>query len=105
MQIEEEFALGARGRLVTWGSLGRVFMARAARSSVADAYSVAGGLIGEMFTRANDGETFIVEQALDFEDGFDVLATIETMAAGAFHRLERREFRFPVAQDESFCRG
>src|ERR1700728_1522348 len=27
------------------------------------------------------------------------------MTAGAFHWLERGEFCFPVAQDESFCRG
>jgi hypothetical protein len=30
----------------------------------------------EMFSRARDCETLFVEQALDFENGFDVLATI-----------------------------
>jgi hypothetical protein len=58
-----------------------------------------------MLAGADDGEAFVVEEALDFEDCFDVFATIETMAAGTFYRLERGKFRFPVAQDESFCGG
>lgn len=105
MQIEEEFALRARRRLVTGTSHGRDFMMRAARGGLANGYSIAGGLIGQMLAGADDGETFVVEQALDFKDGLDVLATIEAMAAGTFQGLERGEFRFPVTQDESFCRG
>ena len=105
MQIEEEFSLSARRRIGARGSHGGAFMMRAARGGVADACAVTGGLVGEMFARSNDGETFVVEQALDLENCFDVLAAIETMAAWTFYRLERRKFRFPVAQDESFCRG
>jgi hypothetical protein len=58
-----------------------------------------------MLAGADDGETFVVKKTLDFENGFDVLAAIEAMAAGAFYRLERGKFCFPVAQDESFGRG
>ena len=67
--------------------------------------AISGGLIGEMFAGADDGETLVVEKALDLENGFDVLAAIKAMSAGAFHGLKRGKFRFPVAQDESFCRG
>ena len=105
MQIEEEFALGARGRVGARGSDGGAFVVRTARGGFANGYSIAGGLIGQMLAGANDGEAFVVEQALDFEDGFDVFATVEAMAAGTFYRLERGKFGFPVAQDESLCGG
>jgi hypothetical protein len=80
-------------------------MMGAARDGFANGHSIAGGLIGQMLAGADDGETFVVEQALDFKDGLDVLATVKAMAAGTFHRLKRGKFRFPVTQDESFCRG
>ena len=105
MQIEEEFALRARRRLVTETSHGRDFMMGAARGGFANGYSIPGGLIGQMFAGANDGEAFVVEETLDFEDRFDVFAAVEAMAAGTFYRLKRGELRFPVAQDESFCGG
>ena len=54
----------------------------------------------EMFARAGDGETLFIEQALDLENGFDIFATIEAMAAGTFHRLQHGKFGFPIAQDE-----
>jgi len=55
--------------------------------------------------RAGNGETFVVEEPLDFKNSFDVFAAVEAMAAGTFHRLERGKFRSPVAQDECLCRG
>ena len=97
MQIEEEFALRARRRLVTGTSHGRGFMMRSARGGFANGYSIAGGLIGQMLAGADDGETFVVEQALDFKDGLDVLATVEAMTAWTFYWLKRGKFRFPVA--------
>ena len=54
----------------------------------------------EMFARAGDRKTLVVEQALDFENGFDVFAAIEAMAARALHRLQHGKFGFPIAQDE-----
>jgi hypothetical protein len=67
-------------------------------------------LIGQMLAGADDGETFVVEQALDFKDGLDVLATIEAMAAGTFQGLERGEFEedkvpgwgYRAAQEKQF---
>ena len=53
-----------------------------------------------MFARAGDGESFLVQQALDFENGLDVFAAVEAMAVGALHRLQHGKFGFPVAQDE-----
>ena len=105
MQIEEEFALCARGRIGAGGSNRDIFMVRSAICGLGQACAVAGGLVSEMFARADDSEAFVVEQALDFKNSFDVLATIETMAAGAFYRLKRGEFGFPIAQDKSFCGG
>jgi len=67
--------------------------------------AISGGLIGEMFAGANDGETLVIEKALDLENSFDVLAAIKAVAAGALHGLKRRKLRFPVAQDESLRRG
>jgi hypothetical protein len=93
VEIEEKLALGAEGGLAAGGGV-----------RVADGLgrgAVAGSFVREIFARAGYGEAFFVEQALDFEDGFDVFAAIEALAAGAFHRLERGEFGFPEAQDES----
>jgi hypothetical protein len=38
----------------------------------------------EMFACPGDGETFFVEQALDFENGFDVFAAIGRWPLGLF---------------------
>src|SRR5580692_1548490 len=57
-----------------------------------------------MLASSGDRETFFVEKAFDFENGFDVVAPIKAMAARAFHGLQRRELGLPVAQDESFRR-
>ena len=58
-----------------------------------------------MFARAGDSESFVVEQALDLENGFDVFAAIQAVAAWAFNRLQRGKFGFPIAKDERFGRG
>src|SRR5580704_2222137 len=63
---------------------------------------VAAREIGKMLAGACDRKTFFVEQAFDLEYRLDVFATVEAMTARAFHRLESREFRFPIAKDESF---
>src|ERR1700735_1003572 len=63
------------------------------------------GVAGKKPSGAGDGKSFVIEQAFNFENGFDVFAAVEAMAAGAFHRLQRGKFRFPVAKDESLGRG
>ena len=61
-------------------------------------------LFREMLSRASDRKTLFVEQALDFEDGLDIFATVEAVPAGAFHRLQRGKLGFPVAQHERLRR-
>ena len=103
MQIEQEFTLRARCRLATNGRsrrFGVSFALRVCSFSTA----VTGGEIGKMLAGAGDRETFFVEEALDFENGFDVVAAVEAMAARTFYGLQRWEFGFPVAQDEGFRR-
>jgi hypothetical protein len=99
VQIEQEFAMRARCRFAA-GVRGGRFRASFAldRGCVSDAVTACE--ICKMLAGASDGEAFLVEQAFDFENGFDVVATVEAVAAGTFHRLQRREFGFPVAQDE-----
>ncbi len=60
---------------------------------------------GEESAGASDGESFVIEQAFNFENRFDVFAAVEAVAAGAFHRLQCRKFRFPVAQHERLGRS
>src|SRR5580700_8223860 len=89
VQIEEEFALRARGWLAMSASCRRVRMICTSFASYAGVCSISGGLIGEMFAGTDDGETLFVEKPLDFENGFDVLAAIKAMSTGAFHGLKR----------------
>ena len=103
MQIEQEFALRARCGLATNRGNGRFVVSFALRVHNVSGV-VAGGHIGKMLAGAGNRETFLVEQALDFENGFDVVAPIEAMAARTFYRLQRGEFGLPVAQNESFRR-
>ena len=55
--------------------------------------------------RARNGETFVVKETFDLENGFDVFAAIEAVTAETFHRLQRGKFGFPVTEDESFGRS
>ena len=93
VEIEEKLALGAEGGLAAGWSVGV--------ADRLDGLAVAGGFVREIFAGTGDREAFFVEQALDFEDGFDVLAAVEALAAGALDGLERGEFGFPEAQDKS----
>src|SRR5580700_8455235 len=81
VQIEEKFTLSLRGSFAAgWRTMG-------VHRSGTDGAAIVRGSIGarvfavftmslaalfEMFARAGDGKAFFVEQALDFEDGFDV---------------------------------
>jgi hypothetical protein len=103
VQIEQEFALRARCRLATNRRSRRFDMSFAPRVASFSA-GVTGGNVGQMFSGTGNRETFLVEEALDFENGFDVVAAVEAMAAGTFYRLQRRKFAFPVTQDEGFGR-
>ncbi len=103
MQIEQEFAMSARCRLVT-NRRSRPFGASFALRVRSFSATMTGGNVGQMLSSAGDRETFFVEKALDFENGFDVVAAVEAMAAGAFYGLQRREFGLPVTQDEGFRR-
>ena len=82
----------ARGRLVARGSCGGLSDGPPARALVS----------GKMLAGTGDCKTLFVEQALDFENSFDIFAAVEAMPAGTFYRLKSGEFRFPVTQDESF---
>ena len=103
MQIEQEFTLRARCRLATNGRSRRFDVSFAFRVC-SFSTAVTGGNVGKMLAGAGDRETFFVEEALDFENGFYVVAAVEAMAAGTFYGLQRRKFGFPVAQDEGFRR-
>jgi hypothetical protein len=52
--------------------------------------------------RAGEGVAFPVDEALDFESGFDVAATVEALAGSTFAGLELGELRLPEAQDVGF---
>src|SRR5580692_1927368 len=109
VQIEEKFALSLRGSFAA----GRRSVSVRGRT---DCAAIAGGgcvggcafavfavllpALFEMFARSGDRKTFFVEQAFDFENGLDVFAAVEAMAAGALHRLQHGKFGFPIAQDE-----
>ena len=99
MQVEEEFAMRARCRFAA-GVRGGRFRASFALDRGRVSAAVPTREICKMFAGACDREAFFVEQAFDFENGFDVVAAVEAVAAGAFHRLQRWEFGFPVTQDE-----
>src|SRR5258705_4407232 len=62
-------------------------------------------LIAQVATRARDRKPFVVEQALDHEDGVDVLAAIQSVAFRAFYRLQHGELRLPVSQDKLLRAG
>src|SRR5580704_19277875 len=51
-----------------------------------------------MAPRAGDGETFVVQQALNREDSIQILAAIQPVPLRTLDWLEHREFRLPVAQ-------
>ncbi len=103
VQIEQEFAMRARSWLATGVGGGRCcasFVFAYGGGGNGAAAVVAARKVGKMFAGTGDREAFLVEEALDFENGFDVVAAIEAMAAGTFHGLERGKFSFPVAKDE-----
>src|SRR6185437_9110881 len=79
-KIEQVFALRA-GKFVVALASGRRRGNRLS-SGVGDST-----LLGQMAARSRDCEAFVVEQALDFEYGFDVFAAVHAMPAGALHRL------------------
>jgi hypothetical protein len=108
VQIEEKFALPLRGSFaarcrgvsVRGGADGAAIIRGGVGARVAGVFAMFLAALLEMFARAGDGEALFIEQALDFENGFDVFAAIEAMAAGTLHRLQHGKFGFPIAQDE-----
>jgi hypothetical protein len=101
VQVEQEFAVCARCRFAA-GVRGGCFRASFALDRSRVSAAVTACEIRKMLAGACDRETFLVEEAFDFKNGFDVVAAVETMSAGAFHRLQSWEFGFPVTQDEGF---
>src|SRR5882762_6348482 len=66
-------------------------------------FGIGGALVlAEIPACARNGESFVVEQALDAEDHVDIILAVKPKAAGTFHWLEHGEFGFPVAKDERF---
>jgi hypothetical protein len=55
--------------------------------------------------RASDGKTFVVEQALNLKNRFDVFTAVQPMPTGTFHRLQCGKFRLPVAQHKRLRRS
>src|SRR6185437_3343976 len=51
-----------------------------------------------MLARPGDGEAFFVEQFLDAQNAFNILAPIHPLPGAAFNRLQLRELRFPKSQ-------
>ena len=96
-KIEQAFALHARKLVIVFAN------GRRRRRGI-NARLGSSALLREVATSTRDGESFVIEEALDFKDGFDIFAAIHAMAAGAFHRLQRGEFSLPIAQNERFCR-
>ena len=106
MQVEQEFPVRA-GASLSFRSRHRPLfgvMPRVERGLASYAGSVASVLLGKVFSGARDREAFIVEQALDFENGLDVFAPVETMPARAFHGLKCGKFGFPIAQHKRLRR-
>jgi hypothetical protein len=66
MQIKQEFAMRARRRLWT----------RSRGAGMARWFAITAVLLREMLPRAGDREAFVVEQAFDLENSFDVFAAI-----------------------------
>src|SRR5712692_11802592 len=75
------------------------------RPRIAVRLAAVAALLPQVPASAGDGEPFVVEQPLDLQHGFDVLAAVEPVAFGTFHRLEHREFGLPVAQHEGLGGG
>src|SRR5580704_2874774 len=111
VQIEEKFALSLRGSFAAGrrgvGVRGRTDCTAIARGGGVACRVVAVFLAAffEVFARSGDRKTFVVEQALDFENGFDVFAAVEAMAAGTLHGLQHGKLGFPIAQDEGLGGG
>ena len=110
VQVEEKFALLARGSLaarcrrvrvsVRGGAFGGAISSSGGAAAAAQVFPLFLAPFFKMFARAGDCKTFFVEQALDLENGFDVFAAVETMPAGTLYRLQHGKFSFPIAQDE-----
>src|SRR5580704_6125856 len=52
--------------------------------------------------RTGNGESFVVEQALDLEHHVYIFLAVHAVSAWALNRLKHGEFGFPVAQHERF---
>ena len=99
VEIEQEFSMRARGALGTCRL--SCNMGRGGSFARGALLSVCAILLRKMLSCAGNRESLFVKEALDFEDGLDILAAVEAVAARAFHRLERGEFGLPIAQDKS----
>src|SRR5271155_5266383 len=94
VQIEQEFLM--RARAVFWMGSGRRFDC---------CRRVFAAVLRQIFARARDREALVVQQPLDLEDDLDILAAIQAASVGSLHRLKRREFALPIAQDEGLRRS
>lgn len=57
------------------------------------------GLGLDVFAGAFDGEAFLVEEVLDLEDRFDILAAVHAMVGAHLAGGDGGEFGFPIAED------
>ena len=96
VQVEQKFAVRARGKLASVPV--RVGVERRAAAESPMVYRalrcvIAATVFGKMFSGARDRESFFVEQALDLENGLDVLAAVEAVARSGSSRAGAWEIR------------
>src|SRR6266404_2925406 len=75
---------------------GGIFAVVAGRNCV----GTRGTIFAQVPARAGNGESFVVEQALDFKDEIDIFLAVHAVAVGGFYRLEHGKLCFPIAQHE-----
>lgn len=56
------------------------------------------GFHAQLLARSRNGESFFVEQSLDANQGFYILATVHALSGAALDRLQLWKFRFPETQ-------
>lgn len=53
----------------------------------------------QLLARSRNGESFFVQQSLDANQRFYILAAVHALSGAAFDRLQLRELRFPETQN------
>jgi hypothetical protein len=105
VKVEEKFSIRMRSRPAARGRGNFSHGTRSGFGAYARALAARSVALCQMLARSGDSEPLFVQQALDFENGLNVLASVQALAGGAFHWLKSGKFGFPEAQDERFRAG